>query len=466
MRPAQGWCAVGGVLAVCVAVWLPTEAGVLVAPSASARWTWIRGSVISNRYAIYGTRGVPGPINRPGVRTYAAGWVDAQGRFWLFGGEGHGNRSTPDDNGNNFNDLWRFDPRSDQWAWISGSPVRGSLGHYGIRGVGNPANQPRARYKATTWTDVHGRFWLFGGVQSLRRMPMNYHAERYLNDLWCFDPKTRLWTWISGSRTANHHGVYGTRGISTSGNHPGGRMGAIAWTDAQGRFWIFGGYGYGARASTATLNDLWRFDSKTRRWVWIAGSVHGDQPSVYGARGILAPGNHPGARSNATAWRDVHGRFWLYGGQRTQDFPSHYYSDLWRFDPKRRLWTWMGGPRKADHSPVYGVQGIPRPVNNPGGRKGAITWIDARGGLWLFGGRSFEVIDNGHPVFNDLWHLSSRAHEWVWVGGRRTPNQPAVYATSGIPSATNFPGARCCATGWIDAEGRLWMYGGDLWRYR
>src|SRR5207244_311221 len=58
------------------------------------------------------------------------------------------------------------------------------------------------------------------------------------------------------------------------------------------------------------------------------------------------------------------------------------------------------------------------------------------------------------------------------------PDQPGVYGIQGIPSATNYPGARTFgARSWTDTSGYLWLCGGggyasnysgelnDLWRY-
>jgi hypothetical protein len=38
---------------------------------------------------IYGTQGVPSTTNTPGCRRLSISWKDANGNFWLFGGEGY-----------------------------------------------------------------------------------------------------------------------------------------------------------------------------------------------------------------------------------------------------------------------------------------------------------------------------------------------------------------------------------------
>ena len=43
------------------------------------------GSSTVNQYGVYGTLGVSASANVPGARNSAVSWVDANGRFWLFG---------------------------------------------------------------------------------------------------------------------------------------------------------------------------------------------------------------------------------------------------------------------------------------------------------------------------------------------------------------------------------------------
>ncbi len=66
------------------------------------------------------------------------GWSEPY--IWVFGGAGYdsvGNGST------DLNDLWRFDPQTGQWTWMSGSNMAGAKGVYGTLGVA--IHQQRAR---------------------------------------------------------------------------------------------------------------------------------------------------------------------------------------------------------------------------------------------------------------------------------------------------------------------------------
>jgi N-acetylneuraminic acid mutarotase len=57
-----------------------------------------------------------------------------------------------------------------------------------------------------------------------------------------------------------------------------------------------------------------------------------------------------------------------------------------------------------------------------------------------------------------LW---GQAAEWTWVGGSKNPSADGVYGMLGQASATNQPGARQGSPVWRDANGNLWMFGGN-----
>jgi hypothetical protein len=115
----------------------------------------------------------------------------------------------------------------------------------------------------------------------------------------------------------------------------------------------------------------------------------------------------------------------------------------------------------------------------PGARWGGVTWTDASGNLWMFGGQGV----NG--LLNDIWEFDITSGpcaydvttgtgiftncKWIWQGGSQFANQPTT---------TTFPGARWGAASYTDASGNLWLFGGqgydssgnigllnDLWKY-
>lgn len=67
------------------------------------------------------------------------------------------------------------------------------------------------------------------------------------------------WTWMSGSATLNLQSTYGTMGVAAPGNGPGGRFFLSHWLDANGNFWLFGGYGDGT-GGQGNLNDFWMYE--------------------------------------------------------------------------------------------------------------------------------------------------------------------------------------------------------------
>lgn len=101
-------------------------------------WTWMSGSESCRQAGVYGTKGIAAPANVPGARFVAMSWSDAAGKLWIFGGIGI--KSTGQEIYHN--DLWKYDPASDQWTWISGGSDDAQVGNYGTKGIAAPTNVP------------------------------------------------------------------------------------------------------------------------------------------------------------------------------------------------------------------------------------------------------------------------------------------------------------------------------------
>jgi hypothetical protein len=110
---------------------------------------------------------------------------------------------------------------------------------------------------AATWCPIFGR-----QLDRQPQQPVALRGRSYdpvlaeytiLNDVWKFDATTKMWTWMSGADTPFALGVYGTQGVAAATNMPGARWHAVAWTDSNGDFWLFGG------AGSMEFNDLWRY---------------------------------------------------------------------------------------------------------------------------------------------------------------------------------------------------------------
>jgi hypothetical protein len=221
-------------------------------------WTWMKGANIGQN-GTYGTLGVADPGNVPGARNGAVTWTDGSGNLWLFGGLGADlNGIRCEETGFcDLNDLWKYDPGTNTWTWVGGSNVVGQPGVYGTQGTPAPANMPGARDSALSWTDAQGNFWLFGGDGLDSSTNPKVYGD--LNDLWKYDPSTKMWTWMSGSNLADEPAAYGTLGTAAPGNVPPARASAVGWTDKSGNLWLFGGMPYFALGPSGKFNDLWKY---------------------------------------------------------------------------------------------------------------------------------------------------------------------------------------------------------------
>jgi N-acetylneuraminic acid mutarotase len=146
------------------------------------QWTWISGSNTGNTSGVYGTLGVAATANVPGPRYSAVSWVDSSGNLWLSGGMTFNLNGVTE---SLLNDLWKFNPTTKQWTWMSGASTTNSASVYGTLGVSAASNIPGARFGAVSWTDSSGDLWLFGGsgdYNSTTQVTLD------LNDLWRYQP--------------------------------------------------------------------------------------------------------------------------------------------------------------------------------------------------------------------------------------------------------------------------------------
>src|SRR5713101_7045888 len=214
-----------------------------------------------------GQGGVYGSPGLPPARMGAANWTDNTGNLWLFGGS---------DGGNYRNDLWEFNASTlsadftasaGLWTWQSCSATA-AVDQSGIYPPSlNP--YPGARTNAVSWTDASGNFLLFGGFGKDGAGTLGF-----LNDLWEYTGGA--WTFISGSSFANQVGIYGTQGVASGTNAPGGRQEAVGWADAAGNLWLLGGEGEdGNNPPTANgiLNDLWMYNITAKQWTFVMGNT-------------------------------------------------------------------------------------------------------------------------------------------------------------------------------------------------
>jgi N-acetylneuraminic acid mutarotase len=422
------------------------------------QWTWISGPNSVSSSGNYGTKGVAASGNLVPGRNYASAWIDATGRFWLFGGGGSGL----------FNDLWVYNPSTQFWTWMNGDNITYMPGVYGTKGTAASANKPGSRFSPASWKDASGDLWMFGGS--------GFSELGYgnLNDVWKYTISTNQWTWMHGDNSADGAGVYNTKGTADAIGKPSGRFLFGSAGDA-GIFSVYGGQGKDNYGNNGVLDDLWKFNSTTNQWTWLAGNKLIEKPGEYGTKGVASSSNHLSKRSESNA-KSIGGKFWLFGGTGvdTQGYGG-YLNDLWKFDPSVGQWTWVAGDNLVNQPGIYGTKGEANAFNKPGSRKGSVTWKDATGNLWLFGGWGKDK--NGLTGdLNDLWKFNFTTLQWTWISGDDVVNQTGNYGTIGVAAAGNKPGGRTAATGWMDASGNFWIFGGngygsslgylnDLWKY-
>ena len=370
------------------------------------QWAWMGGvSTLDFSLPAGGTAGVYGTLrtaavgNVPGGREESLSWTDEQGNFWLFGGQGYDSTGTRGD----LNDLWKFDLSTKLWAWMGGSKTADQPGVYGTLAVPNASNVPGSRNSPIGWVDDSGNFWLFGGYGF--GAPGSPDPQGSLDDLWSFNPSTLEWEWRGGSSlsTGGASGVFGTLGVPSAQNFPGGEVGAVSWTENSHLFWFFGG----------ELNNLWQFDVGNEEWTWMSGGGQTSSPASYGTLGVSASGNTPGGRYSGASWTDSGGNLWLFGGQGFDSTGTEgELNDLWQFDSSNKQWTWIGGSNVVPNDSacsgycaqpgVYGTLGVFAPTNIPGGRSATVSWTDKSGNFWLFGGTRLDSSGNA-GLLNDLW---------------------------------------------------------------
>ncbi|MFX1276261.1 MAG: kelch repeat-containing protein [Promethearchaeota archaeon] len=358
-------------------------------------WIWVSGNKITNVNGIYGEKGISDASNHPGGRRGSISWIDSDDNLWLFGGEGLNESGEL----GYLNDLWKFDGVN--WTWVSGNNTYNAYGVYGTKGVPDPVNYPGSRTDSISWIDSDDNFWLYGGVGYSES-----GKDGYLRDLWKYDGEN--WTWVSGYKLINYLGNYGIKGVPDPLNNPGSRADTISWIDTEDNLWLFGGkviYVIG-QYSPDRLNDLWKFDGGN--WTWISGNKTLNEYGVYGTKGISDPKNYPGSKNGAISWTDSDNNFWLFGGfgilkEYDYGYMAGHSNDLWKFDGGN--WTWVAGEKYVDQYSNYGIFGTKGFLglgNRPGARYDAISWIDSKDKLWLFGGDGVAEF-GGDGLLNDLW---------------------------------------------------------------
>jgi hypothetical protein len=201
----------------------------------SNSWTWMKGSSTGYPSNVYGTLGIEDTANVPSGRASYTHWMDGSGNFWIFGGL--------DVSGRN-NDLWRYNPQTNNWSWWGGS---NQVASYGTQCQSSTASWPDGRYECRAdWVDANGNFWMYGGNNGYGK-----------SDLWKYSISNHEWTWIDGDSLYNVPANWGTQNVASATNNPGTRYGAAAWIGNNKKLYLFGG---GSMSFVTTNNDVWVYE--------------------------------------------------------------------------------------------------------------------------------------------------------------------------------------------------------------
>jgi hypothetical protein len=273
--------------------------------------------------------------------------------LYLFGGR---------NGGDNYADLWTFDPASGAWTELpAAGPPPGRFGHnaayvekrsemlvfggqadsgffadtwaYSIDTDAwterTPGSSPSPRYGAASAYDPAAGFIISHGFTNQGRF----------DDTWSFDPATNEW-----------------RDISAAGDRPLARcLVRAAWDTGSDRLFMFGGQSN----EFPFLSDLWAFDGAS----WEE----------------LPIGAGPVARNFYSMSHIGGGRMLLFGGNAEEGRQN----DLWLLDASTGVWA------------VVDVDG-----DKPSPRDGHDSaWLAAEDALYVFGGQA------GSGVANDLWRV-------------------------------------------------------------
>ena len=425
-------------------------------------WVWMRGDSAANNRGNYGAQGVAAASNNPPALYEAASWTDLQGNFWIFGGVDSFN------DGQEYSDLWKFDPVNNLWTWISGPGTPNMAGTFGVQGIPSVLNNPPSRgYGSLTWTDLNGDLWLLGGQDQF--------ADIY-SDLWRYQISTNEWTWMNGTPGIWDTAVYGIQQQTSALSTPGGRCESTsAWTDDNGNLWFFGGLGniwLLGSPQPFLSDDMWKYNPLINQWTWMKGN-RGQSYGSYGTKGVENVSNSPPARTSYTSWKDKANDFYIFGGAQGF-FPA--YNDVWKYNTTTNNWTWIAGDSTTDAAGAYLLQCSANGLNEPMARfENRTSPMGNCNSVFLsFGG---YILHNQSIAFslNDLWLFDAPNNSWKWLSGGDTLDGTGQYGSIGVASSSNLPPPRGGQCQWTDKVGNLWIFGGsggpqvsyynDVWKF-
>jgi N-acetylneuraminic acid mutarotase len=410
---------------------------------ATNNWRWVKGSSAVNTNGVYGTLNTASPANNPGGRL--GGATASNGTLlWLLGGE---------QNNGFYNDVWEYDPGTNNWKWIKGSNTVNPSGTYGTIGTAAPANNPGGRRNgAVSFAD--GKIFFFGGIGRDEA-----GDEGYLNDLWEFNLNTKNWRWLSGTETSSSYQSDGNEVVFSTNNYPAGRRAAALAANTTSVM-IIGGDFLTINAESIEVNSIWECRLSDRAMARIKGSDKVSLPASYGTTGTFSATNLPQGKYDFTTWQ-IDDRLFVFGGyifNEAQYFEG-FTNQLWEYNLTTNEWRLLNGSINPDPKGVYGPQNTFNINYTPGGRAGATGWVNGNR-LYLFGGNGLAEKEGEIGSLSDLWAYDLATGRWGFMKGSNQIDQNGKYGTLGTEAALNMPGGRLNPQGWV-YNGKLQLFGGN-----
>lgn len=321
---------------------------------------------------------------------------------WVFGGQGIYNGKSALKN-----DLWKYNVIKREWTLEHPGSERSDVSSKDQR-------VPAPRRLASMCGVPNVLIVLFGGMNK---------DKQVFGDTWIFTFKEKKWLPLAEmlKKLRNESVV----------DSPNPRADAVLWC-MQTKMMIYGGIS----ENSALLDDMWEYSLVDLTWRQekLSAELHRE--------GIIPPSiSYPGGRSGAAAWVGHNEQLYLFAGnsQNENKIDSHHNSgfstDLWNFNCKKNTWEKLMGESKCLPG-YYGQKGKANKKSIPGCRRGAISWTDSEGHLWMFGGEGAssesKSISSELPdvILNDLWYFDLDYKMWSWMGGTNMGSDPGSYGSA------------------------------------
>ena len=354
-----------------------------------------------------------GAETNPSPRTDAVTWADPNGGVWIYGGIGYDETKA----WGIFADLWKYEPLTNQWTLIWGDRNKVSAGEKAR------AENPLPRKDAGSWMDRSGNLWMFGGRQ--------LGDLNHLDDFWKFDVKTKSWSKLSGKGAFNQKADRGALKSAGKSFYPGSRSLMSCWTDKSGNFWLYGGLSYTPQLEGRAefYSDLWMFDVSKEEWQWVSGKDKVNQATKFDSKNSSKE-NSPSPRAASASWYDESdNRFYLYGGMGYDSSATIAggLSDMWVYTVEKDNWEQLSAEGKINSEPtIANILSLDK-GNSPGFRISPVSWQGPDRTFFLASGQSSFTQDRVY-IDKHVWVYSVKVGQW-----RLIPQNEITISGSGSP---------------------------------